>query len=147
MTVTGTAGGTAHSATYTLTVNGTGGGGGTVTVTNPGYQFGYINLFGANVQVAASDSKGLPLTFSAAGLPPGVTITRGGYISGVPTSGGGYQHRDGRRDRQRRRQGQAPRSPTRSTGSDQRRSEPVIKGVPGAALPRGLPRPPAPTSS
>jgi hypothetical protein len=90
VTVTGTAGSTTHSATYTLTVNGTGGGGGTVTVTNPGYQFGYLNLFGANVQVSATDSKSLPLAFSATGLPPGVSITRGGSISGVPTSGGAY---------------------------------------------------------
>lgn len=86
VTVTGTAGSTSHSATYTLTVNGTGGGG-TVTVANPGSQFGYLNLFGADVQMSATDSKGLSLTFSATGLPPGVSITRGGYISGVPTVG------------------------------------------------------------
>ncbi|NUP49865.1 MAG: hypothetical protein HOW97_21510 [Catenulispora sp.] len=89
VTVTGTAGTTSHSATYSLTVNGSGGGG-TVTVANPGNQFGYINLFGATVQMQATDSKGLPVTFSATGLPPGVQISSSGRISGVPTVGGSY---------------------------------------------------------
>ncbi|GAA1980541.1 hypothetical protein GCM10009838_47150 [Catenulispora subtropica] len=89
VTVTGTAGSTTHSATYSLTVNGSGGGG-TVTVTNPGNQFGYVDIFGSTVQMQASDSKGLPLTFSATGLPPGVTISSSGQISGVPTAGGSY---------------------------------------------------------
>ncbi|GAA2066449.1 hypothetical protein GCM10009839_92820 [Catenulispora yoronensis] len=90
VTVTGTAGSTTHSATYSLTVNGSGGGG-TVTVANPGNQFGYINLFGATVQLQASDSKGLPVTFKATGLPPGVTVSSSGRLSGVPTVGGTYQ--------------------------------------------------------
>ncbi|NUR30916.1 MAG: esterase, partial [Catenulispora sp.] len=36
------------------------------------------------------DSKGLALTFSATGLPPGVTFSSSGHISGVPTAGGSY---------------------------------------------------------
>jgi hypothetical protein len=87
ITVTGTSGGTSHSATFTVTVTAPGGGGGVVTITNPGYQFGYLNLFGANFTVQATDSLGLPLTFTAVNLPPGVHITSGGAVSGVPTVG------------------------------------------------------------
>ena len=89
VTVTGTAGSTTHSATYTLTVTGTGGGG-TVTVRDPGTQYGstYYSLV---IQISASDSAGLPLTFTATGLPPGVSITSGGRISGYPTASGAFQ--------------------------------------------------------
>jgi len=89
VTVTGTAGSTAHSTTYTLTVTGTGGGG-TVTVNNPGTQYG-SKYYGPVIQISASDSAGLPLTFTAAGLPPGVSITSGGRVSGTPTASGAFQ--------------------------------------------------------
>jgi len=43
------------------------------------------------VQIQASDSKNLPLTFSAKGLPPGLSISSSGDISGTPTTAGTYQ--------------------------------------------------------
>ncbi|WP_194894231.1 S53 family peptidase [Catenulispora pinisilvae] len=90
VTVTGTAGSTTHSATYSLTVNGSGGGG-TVTVTDPGDQFGFVGFQSNGLQIQASDSKNLPLTFSATGLPPGLSISSSGAISGTPTTAGTYQ--------------------------------------------------------
>jgi subtilase family serine protease len=90
VTVTGTAGSTTHSATYSLTVKGSGGGG-TVTVTDPGDQFGFVGFQFLGLQIQASDSKNLPLTFRAAGLPPGLTISSSGDISGTPTTAGTYQ--------------------------------------------------------
>ncbi|MEZ0106722.1 subtilase family serine protease [Catenulispora sp. EB89] len=90
VTVTGTAGSTTHSATYSLTVKGSGGGG-TVTVSNPGNQFGFVGFQSPDLQIQASDSKSLPLTFSAKGLPPGLRISSSGDISGTPTTAGTYQ--------------------------------------------------------
>ncbi|MFE9423118.1 putative Ig domain-containing protein [Kitasatospora sp. NPDC006697] len=89
VTVTGTAGSTAHSAVYTLTVTGSGGGG-TVTVANPGTQYGSV-YYGLVIQINATDSARLPLTFTASGLPAGVSITPGGRISGTPTASGAFQ--------------------------------------------------------
>ncbi|MBS2532788.1 putative Ig domain-containing protein [Catenulispora sp. NF23] len=90
VTVTGSAGSTTHTATYSLTVNGSGGGG-TVTVTDPGDQFGFVGFQSNSLQIQASDSKNLPLTFSATGLPPGLSISSSGDISGTPTTAGTYQ--------------------------------------------------------
>ena len=58
----------------------------TVTVTNPGNQTGTVGT-AASVQVNASDSaSGQTLTFSATGLPAGLSISSSGLITGTPTT-------------------------------------------------------------
>jgi subtilase family serine protease len=71
---------------------GTGGGttgGNTVTVTNPGSESGKVGT-AASVQIAASDSaSGQTLTYSATGLPAGLSINSAtGAITGTPTAAG-----------------------------------------------------------
>jgi subtilase family serine protease len=58
----------------------------TVTVTNPGNQSSTVG-HSVSVTVKATDSRGRPLTFSAAGLPAGLSISSAGVISGKPTKG------------------------------------------------------------
>jgi hypothetical protein len=67
--------------------SGGGGGGNTVTVTNPGNQTGTVGT-AASLQVHASDSaSGQTLTYSATGLPAGLSINSStGLISGTPTT-------------------------------------------------------------
>jgi subtilase family serine protease len=64
-------------------------GGNTVTVTSPGNQSTQVGT-AASVQVHATDSaSGQTLTYSATGLPAGLTIsTSTGLISGTPTTAG-----------------------------------------------------------
>jgi serine protease len=66
-----------------------GGGGNTVTVTNPGNQTGTVGT-AVSLQIHASDSAtGQTLTYSAAGLPAGLSINSStGLISGTPTTAG-----------------------------------------------------------
>lgn len=61
-----------------------------VTVTSPGAQ---ATILGATVslQIAASDTGGNPLTFTASGLPTGLAISASGLISGPATVAGTYQ--------------------------------------------------------
>ena len=75
----------AYVAAYQTT--GSGGGGNTVTVTNPGNQSGTVGT-AASLQVHASDSaSGQTLTYSATGLPAGLSINSStGLISGTPTT-------------------------------------------------------------
>jgi subtilase family serine protease len=62
--------------------------GNTVTVTNPGAQTGTVGT-AASLQISASDSAaGQTLTYSATGLPAGLTISGSGLISGTPTTAG-----------------------------------------------------------
>jgi hypothetical protein len=42
------------------------------------------------VQVPATDPQDDPLTFTAANLPPGLTISPSGLVSGTPTTAGYY---------------------------------------------------------
>jgi hypothetical protein len=75
---------------FSVSVNGGGGGSGnTVTVTNPGTQTGTVGT-AASLQIHASDSAaGQTLTYSATGLPAGLTINAStGLISGTPTTAG-----------------------------------------------------------
>ena len=81
-----------------------GGSGNTVTVTNPGNQTGTVGT-AASLQISASDSaSGQTLTYSASGLPAGLSInSSSGLISGTPTTAG-YLQRHG--DRHRHHRGQ-----------------------------------------
>ncbi len=63
--------------------------GNTVTVNNPGNRTGTVGT-ATSLQMTGSDSAGRTLTYSATGLPPGLTITSGGLISGTPTTAGTY---------------------------------------------------------
>ncbi len=64
-------------------------GGNTVTVTNPGNQSTVVNT-AVSLQIKASDSaSGQTLTYSATGLPAGLSINSStGLISGTPTATG-----------------------------------------------------------
>ncbi len=61
----------------------------TVTVTNPGSQTGTVGT-AASLQISATDSaSGQTLTYSASGLPAGLSISStSGLISGTPTTAG-----------------------------------------------------------
>jgi hypothetical protein len=58
-----------------------------VGVGNPGAQTGTIGV-PLKLQIAGSDSGGLPLSFSATGLPAGLSMSASGLISGTPTTAG-----------------------------------------------------------
>jgi hypothetical protein len=69
-------------------LGGTSSSGNTVTVTNPGTQTSTVGT-AASLQVSASDSaSGQTLTYSATGLPAGLSISSSGLISGTPTTAG-----------------------------------------------------------
>lgn len=62
-----------------------------VTVTSPGNQSGTVGTPIASLQVQATDSgSGQTLTYSAAGLPPGLSVSSSGLISGTPSTSGSY---------------------------------------------------------
>ena len=76
---------------YHLTVTPVSSSGNTVTVTNPGNQTGTVGTAISAVQINASDSAaGQTLTYSATGLPPGLSISSSGLITGTPTTGGSF---------------------------------------------------------
>jgi len=63
--------------------------GNTITVTNPGSQTGTAGTAISGLQIQASDSAaGQTLTYSASGLPAGLSISSSGLISGTPTTSG-----------------------------------------------------------
>jgi subtilase family serine protease len=62
--------------------------GNTVTVTNPGSQTGKVGT-AVSLQISATDSaSGQTLTYSATGLPAGLSISSTGLITGTPTTAG-----------------------------------------------------------
>jgi hypothetical protein len=74
----------------TAFTSGSGGTGNTVTVTNPGSRTTTVGT-AVSLQISASDSaSGQTLTFSATGLPAGLSISSSGLISGTPTTAGTY---------------------------------------------------------
>jgi subtilase family serine protease len=79
--------GATGSTSFTWTVNGAGGGG-TVTVTSPGTQYWFTGYSISALRVKATDSKGLGLSFTATGLPAGLSISSTGTVTGTPTTAG-----------------------------------------------------------
>ncbi|MGC0317142.1 putative Ig domain-containing protein [Kitasatospora acidiphila] len=74
--------------THAILTHGGGTGGNTVTVTSPGTQNGTVGT-AVSLQVNASDSaSGQTLTYSATGLPAGLSISSSGLITGTPTAAG-----------------------------------------------------------
>jgi Putative Ig domain len=64
--------------------------GNTVTVTNPGSQTGTVGT-AKSLQIQATDSASAALTYSATGLPTGLSINAStGLISGTPSAAGTY---------------------------------------------------------
>jgi subtilase family serine protease len=64
--------------------------GNTVTVTNPGTQTGTVGT-AVSLQIHATDSaSGQTLTYSATGLPAGLSISTSGLITGTPTTAANY---------------------------------------------------------
>jgi hypothetical protein len=61
----------------------------TITVTSPGNQVTAWNT-PVNLQIQARSSAGLPVAYSATGLPPGLYIGDTGLIGGTPTQAGSY---------------------------------------------------------
>jgi hypothetical protein len=64
------------------------GGTGSVTVTNPGARTGTVGT-ATSLQLSASGGTA-PYTWTATGLPPGLSISSSGLISGTPTTAGSY---------------------------------------------------------
>jgi Zn-dependent metalloprotease len=63
--------------------------GGAVTVTNPGSKTGTVGTAISNVTLSASGGTA-PYTWTATGLPAGLSISTGGVISGTPTTAATY---------------------------------------------------------
>ena len=79
-------GGGSGSSNFTVSHGSSSGGGNTVSVSNPGNQNGTVGT-ATSVQVHATDSGGASLTYSATGLPAGLSInSSSGVISGTPTA-------------------------------------------------------------
>ncbi|WP_194910793.1 extracellular catalytic domain type 1 short-chain-length polyhydroxyalkanoate depolymerase [Catenulispora rubra] len=78
-------------AIHFMGLDGSSTGGNTVTVTNPGNQSAASGTPISALQIHATDSaSGQTLTYSATGLPPGLSVSFSGLISGTPTSGGTF---------------------------------------------------------
>jgi hypothetical protein len=60
-----------------------------LTVTNPGSQTGTVGTAISPLQLAASGGTS-PYTWSVAGLPPGLTASTGGLVTGTPSAAGTY---------------------------------------------------------
>ncbi|MFD0569439.1 RICIN domain-containing protein [Kitasatospora gansuensis] len=80
-------GGTRAAGEQTLTLTQTGSAPETVVIANPGDQSTKVNT-AVSLQLGATDSAGKPLTYSATGLPAGLSISSAGLVSGTPTTPG-----------------------------------------------------------
>ncbi|MET9617737.1 RICIN domain-containing protein [Kitasatospora indigofera] len=82
-----TVGGSRTASEQTLTLTPTGPAPETVTLPSPGNQSGKVNT-AVSLQLSANDSAGKTLTFSATGLPAGLSINSAGLVTGTPTTAG-----------------------------------------------------------
>ncbi|MGW6690554.1 RICIN domain-containing protein [Streptomyces sp. NPDC054961] len=82
-----TVGGTRTAAEQALTLTPIAQAPETVAVTNPGNQTGSPNK-AVSLQLEATDSLGKSVTFTATGLPAGLSISSRGLITGAPTAVG-----------------------------------------------------------
>ncbi|MFD0351068.1 RICIN domain-containing protein [Kitasatospora aburaviensis] len=82
-----TVGGGRAAVEQTLTFTQTGTAPETVVLNNPGNQSATAGT-AVSLPLTATDNAGRPLTFSATGLPAGLSIGPSGLISGTPTTGG-----------------------------------------------------------
>ncbi len=81
--------GSACDASHAIVSNG-GSTGNTVTVTSPGNQSTTAGT-AVSLQISATDSaSGQTLSYTASGLPAGLSISSSGLISGTPTTTGSY---------------------------------------------------------
>ncbi|MFI9787286.1 RICIN domain-containing protein [Kitasatospora sp. NPDC051984] len=80
-------GGGRTAAEQTLTVTPVGTAPEGVLVTGPGDRTGTVGT-AVSLQLTATDNAGKPLTYSATGLPAGLTISPTGLVSGTPTASG-----------------------------------------------------------
>ncbi|GLW72758.1 hypothetical protein Kpho02_50570 [Kitasatospora phosalacinea] len=80
-------GGSRTASEQTLTLTATGAAAETVTVVNPGNQSSTLNT-ALSLQLTATDTAGKALTFTATGLPAGLSISSTGLVSGTPTAAG-----------------------------------------------------------
>ena len=79
-----------NACAITHPIVGGGSTGNTVTVTNPGSKTGTVGT-ATSLQLAATDSaSGQSFTWTASGLPAGLSISTSGLISGTPTTAGTY---------------------------------------------------------
>jgi hypothetical protein len=80
-----------HHSTFTLeTAGGAFNGAASVSITNPGNQTGAVGT-PVSLQIQASDTDGGALSYSASGLPPGLSINpTSGRITGTGTTIGDY---------------------------------------------------------
>ncbi len=60
-----------------------------MTVTNPGSKTGTVGT-ATSLQMSGTDSGGLSLTYTATGLPTGLSISSSGLISGTPSAAGTF---------------------------------------------------------
>jgi hypothetical protein len=60
-----------------------------ITVTSPGNPAGSVGI-ATSLQAHGSSIEGYPLTWSAQGLPPGLSVSPAGLVSGTPTTAGNY---------------------------------------------------------
>ena len=89
VTATAASGTASGTTTFSWTVNSGGPSGETVTVSTPDSQTGTVGT-AASLQLKASDSAGKALTYSATGLPAGLTVNSTGLITGTPTTAATY---------------------------------------------------------
>jgi hypothetical protein len=87
VTVTASSGTATGTTSFSWTVNPQGGTE-TVTVNNPGNQTSTQGTAISTLQISGSDSAGKSLTYSASGLPAGLSISSSGAITGTPTGTG-----------------------------------------------------------
>lgn len=62
-----------------------------VAVQTPSVQFGVVGTPLRPLTLTATDSRGLATEFTAADLPPGLTVDAAGTVSGIPTKAGLYK--------------------------------------------------------